>query len=66
MIAKCRDVSQVIVLQELVDEAVETHKRILTTLKPHKGAYNAYVSFSQGYIGFHSGLKRYKLDELGL
>ncbi|KAF1959370.1 terpenoid synthase [Byssothecium circinans] len=64
--AQCRSVSQAVILQELIDEAAEAHKRILRILEPHKSVYESYIAFSQGYIGFHFGLDRYKLRELDL
>ncbi|KAF8649384.1 hypothetical protein AX16_005825 [Volvariella volvacea WC 439] len=65
-LAECHQVSKNKALKMLEDAAVEAHTRILQTLKPHQGAYEAYSAFSKGYIGFHSGLQRYRLHELNL
>lgn len=54
-------------LDELITEAAEAHLRGLDTLKvTSEQAYSAYKVFSQGYIGFHASLARYKLAELML
>lgn len=62
--SQCRGISPEVVLRELVDEAIIAHSRVLASLEPHAAALTAYQLFSQGYIGFHAGLDRYKLHEL--
>ena len=64
--SQCRGISPEVVLGELVDGAITAHSRVLASLAPHSGALDAYKSFSQGYVGFHAGLERYKLHELNL
>ncbi|KIY51852.1 terpenoid synthase [Fistulina hepatica ATCC 64428] len=66
MIAKCRSVPQSVVLRDIVDDAVAAHRRITGTLEPWPAAQSAFLSFSQGYVGFHAGITRYRLNELGL
>lgn len=64
--AQLHATSKIKALQEVVDKTVDTHERILTILKPHEDAYNAYMMYSCGYVGFHATCRRYKLDELAL
>ncbi|KAK2589923.1 hypothetical protein QQS21_012395 [Conoideocrella luteorostrata] len=64
--AQCRGVHQDVILQELIEQTSKAHHRVLDVLRPCSASLSAYVSFSQGYIGFHTSLSRYKLDELGL
>ena len=66
LIAKCKGVPQAQVLKDLVDDAVNAHHRVLDILRPHTIAYESYLAFSQGYIGFHAGHQRYRLNELHL
>ena len=65
-LAVCRKISKERALNSLVSGAAGSHKRVFEILATHPGAHKAYASFSQGYIGFHAGLRRYKLDELHL
>lgn len=64
--SRCRGIAPTIVLDELVEEAIAAHSRVLATLAPHARARDAYLSFSHGYVGFHAGLARYRLSELRL
>lgn len=63
--AKCRGVQQSQVLQDIVNDAVVAHNNALSILKSNECAYQSYAAFSQGYVGFHAGLDRYRLKELG-
>ncbi|KAA1475614.1 terpenoid synthase [Dentipellis sp. KUC8613] len=63
-LARCRGVHPSVALQEVIDDAVAAHRRVLETLMPHKAAFDCYVQFAQGYTGFHIASKRYRLDEL--
>lgn len=51
-------------LHEIIDKTVQSHHNILKSLKPHSEAYNAYVSFVQGYVRFFAVVPRYKLQAL--
>lgn len=64
--AQVHATSKIEALQQVVDKTVDAHDRILAILKPHEVAYNAYRSYSHGYVGFHAACKRYRLGELAL
>ncbi|TFY58010.1 hypothetical protein EVG20_g8319 [Dentipellis fragilis] len=63
-LARCRRMHASVALQEVIDDAVAAHHRVLETLMPHKAAFDCYVQFAQGYVDFHFASKRYRLDEL--
>ncbi|KAA1475617.1 terpenoid synthase [Dentipellis sp. KUC8613] len=65
-LARCRGVPHAAVLRSLIDDAVTAHERTLRTLSPHRGAYETYRRFSEGYVAFHVATRRYRLDELEL
>jgi len=65
-LAECHRISKTQALKDLVEEAIEKRKRILEILAPCKEAREAFLHFSRGYVGFHAGLKRYRLSELDL
>ena len=64
MLAECRASTKFKALEQLVDECVEAHERALRIFKHDKDAYNAYMSFAQGYVDFHFVPGRYKLSDL--
>lgn len=67
LIARVHTTSKIKALQQVVNKTVDAHNRILAILKPHDVAYNAYRSFSQGYVEFHTACaNRYRLGELVL
>lgn len=66
LLAQSRGVKQSVTLEEILDDAVEARACVLRTLSINGEACDAWESFCQGYIGFHAGLKRYRLSELGL
>ncbi|KAI5862449.1 hypothetical protein GGS23DRAFT_572416 [Durotheca rogersii] len=66
LISKCRGIDAGAALKELADKTTAAHLRALRTLTPNSEALEAYKSFSQGYVGFHTGAKRYRLEELGM
>ncbi|KAG1899695.1 isoprenoid synthase domain-containing protein [Suillus fuscotomentosus] len=51
-------------LLELIEKTVQAHHNILECLRPGSEAYDAYVSFFEGYVKFHVALKRYKLKDI--
>ncbi|KAG1839706.1 terpenoid synthase [Suillus tomentosus] len=51
-------------LRELIEKTVQAHHNILECLRPGSEAYDAYVSFFEGYVKFHVALKRYKLKDI--
>ena len=53
-------------LQSLVDDAVTAHEKVLQILTPDRRAYDSFMAFSHGYVGFHSGAGRYRLEDLDL
>lgn len=64
LIAAIRGISKIQALDSLSNDVVDAHKRCLQILS--KDAYEAYLRFSHGYVGFHVSLDRYKLNELKL
>ncbi|KAF5360314.1 hypothetical protein D9758_009124 [Tetrapyrgos nigripes] len=65
-LAQCHGYPKLDAVRELLEEAVMKREQILLILKPSKEACNAFLRFTSGYIGFHAGLKRYRLGELDL
>lgn len=63
-LAQSRGVQPVAILQELVDNLMAAHNRILDVLKVHQKAYEMYKDFNVNYIGFHLTAKRYKIAEI--
>lgn len=63
-IAASRAITKQDALNEVIEKTVQAHHNILECLRPHTEAYNAYVSFSDGYVKFHAALRRYKMDEI--
>ncbi|SJL17573.1 uncharacterized protein ARMOST_21125 [Armillaria ostoyae] len=53
-------------LYYLVEKCMEAHERILLILLPHKEAQGMYKEFVKGFLSFHLGGKRYRLDKLNL
>jgi hypothetical protein len=66
LLAQCQGSEKTQILKRLVDEAVVANEKILQLLGPNREAYDAYRSFSCGFISFHVTLARYRLDELHL
>ncbi|EDR03562.1 uncharacterized protein LACBIDRAFT_331339 [Laccaria bicolor S238N-H82] len=63
-LARCHGVSKMEVIHRLSQDAATCHSQVLRILSPHRDAHTAYANFSQGYIGFHASLARYRLNEL--
>ncbi|KAK0481283.1 isoprenoid synthase domain-containing protein, partial [Armillaria novae-zelandiae] len=53
-------------LYYLVEKCMEAHERILLILSPHQEAQGMFKEFVKGFLSFHLGGKRYRLDELNL
>lgn len=64
LMAASRSITKQDALDEVIEKTVQAHHNILECLRPHIDAYNAYVSFFDGYVKFHTALKRYKMDEI--
>lgn len=64
--AASHGLSKIQALQRVADDTAEAHGRITRLLALHSNTYEAWTRFQPGYIGFHAGLARYKLHELGL
>jgi hypothetical protein len=62
--AASRAITKLDALHEIIDKTVQSHHNILKSLKLHSEAYNAYVSFFQGFVTFHRAVPRYKLQAL--
>ncbi|KAG0699516.1 isoprenoid synthase domain-containing protein [Suillus ampliporus] len=66
LMAASRALTKQDALQEVIEKTVQTHHNVLKFLRPHTEAYEAYVSFFDGYVKFHAALRRYKLEEIML
>jgi hypothetical protein len=63
ILAATRGVSKQNALKQLADDAVTAHETVLQIVSPFMDAYETYLKFSHGYIGFHAALSRYRLRE---
>ncbi|KAK0214464.1 isoprenoid synthase domain-containing protein [Armillaria fumosa] len=54
------------VLHYVVEKCMEAHERILLVLELHKEVQGMFKEFVKGFLSFHLGQKRYRLDELNL
>ncbi|KAH9477608.1 Monoterpene synthase 25 [Psilocybe cubensis] len=52
-------------LRDTVKDTLDAHARITEVLKG-TNAYASWKTWVNGYIGFHTTLKRYRLDDLGI
>ena len=66
LLASCRGISKIQVLKEMSHDAGHSYHSVLSILDAHPEATLSYKKFAQGYVGFHAGLRRYRLDELQL
>ncbi|KAG0701236.1 isoprenoid synthase domain-containing protein [Suillus ampliporus] len=66
LMAASRALTKQDTLHELIEKTVQAHHNILKFLRLRTEAYDAYVSFFDGYIKFHAALRRYKLEEIML
>ncbi|KAG2069024.1 terpenoid synthase [Suillus decipiens] len=64
LMAASRALTKQDALHELIEKTVQAHHNILECLRLHTKAYDAYVSFFDGYVKFHAALKRYKMAEI--
>ncbi|OAX39478.1 terpenoid synthase [Rhizopogon vinicolor AM-OR11-026] len=64
LVAATRGLTKQDILQGIIEKTMQAHYNTLERLGPHSEAYNAYVSFFDGYIKFHAALRRYKLEEI--
>ncbi|KAG1846124.1 isoprenoid synthase domain-containing protein [Suillus tomentosus] len=64
LMAASRALTKQDVLQEIIDKTFQAHHNVLECLRPHAEAYDAYVSFFNGYVMFHASAKRYKMEEI--
>ncbi|KAG2151403.1 isoprenoid synthase domain-containing protein, partial [Suillus clintonianus] len=64
LMAASRALTKEDALRELIEKTVQAYHNALELLRPRTEAYDAYVSFFDGYIKFHTTLKRYKLEEI--
>jgi len=64
LMAAPRGITKQDALRELIERTVQAHHNVLELLKPCTEAHDAYINFFHGYIGFHSALRRYKLEEI--
>ncbi|TFK66359.1 terpenoid synthase [Pluteus cervinus] len=62
--ATCTQTNKIEVQRQLVDEVVTAHKHASLVLGSDQAAYDAFIAFSTGCIGFHFSLPRYKLNQI--
>ncbi|KAK0440732.1 isoprenoid synthase domain-containing protein [Armillaria borealis] len=66
MLAEANDEPKTKTLRNMVGRCMETHERALLLLSPHKDAHGMYKEFVKGYLAYHLGAKRYRLNELNM
>ncbi|KAF5345287.1 hypothetical protein D9758_008417 [Tetrapyrgos nigripes] len=54
------------VVSELIEEVVQSHRRIVDILADQPETLKWWLTFEQGYIAWHLSSCRYKLSEIGL
>ncbi|KAG2369199.1 isoprenoid synthase domain-containing protein [Suillus spraguei] len=64
LMAASRALSKPDALRKLVEKTVHAYHNVLEFLRPRPEAYGAYVTFFEGYVRFHTTLRRYKLEEV--
>ncbi|KAG2069674.1 terpenoid synthase [Suillus decipiens] len=64
LMAASRALSKPDALRELVEKTVQAYHNVLEFLRPRPEAYDAYVTFFDGYVRFHTTLRRYKLEDV--
>ncbi|KAG0699965.1 isoprenoid synthase domain-containing protein [Suillus ampliporus] len=64
LMAASRAITKQDALRELIEKTVQAHHNVLEFLRPQTEAYDAYVSFFNGYFKFHASMGRYKLEEI--
>ncbi|KAK0197898.1 isoprenoid synthase domain-containing protein [Armillaria mellea] len=65
-LAEANDEPKTTTLRNMVGKCMETHERVLLILSPHKEAHGMYKEFVKGYLAYHLGAKRYRLNELNM
>ncbi|KAK0475152.1 isoprenoid synthase domain-containing protein, partial [Armillaria novae-zelandiae] len=63
-LAEANDEPKTKTLHKMVGKCMETHERVLLILSPHNDAHGMYKKFVKGYLAYHLGANRYRLDEL--
>ncbi|TFK95960.1 isoprenoid synthase domain-containing protein [Pterulicium gracile] len=53
------------VMQEMTDETIACHERVLLILQGHDGYLDAWLGYVAGFITFHKSCSRYRLKEIG-
>ncbi|KAG1736675.1 isoprenoid synthase domain-containing protein [Suillus paluster] len=64
LMAASRALTKQDALHEVIKKTVRAYHNVLEFLRPQTEAYEAYVSFFDGYVKFHAALRRYKLEEI--
>jgi hypothetical protein len=64
LMAASRALTKQDALRELIENTVQAHRNILEFLRPRPEAYDAYVTFFDGYVKSHATTRRYKLEEV--
>jgi hypothetical protein len=54
------------VLEEIVVEDIDAHRRIMVALQGREPYAQAWLDIAMGFIAFHKRNERYKLQELGI
>ncbi|KAF9045686.1 terpenoid synthase [Hymenopellis radicata] len=64
-LAQVQNLPKFQVLEELADKTARAYERGVSAMKTEE-ARKAFIAFARGYVDFHTGLKRYKLVDLGI
>ncbi|SJL03224.1 uncharacterized protein ARMOST_06572 [Armillaria ostoyae] len=66
ILAEANDEPKTKTLRNMVGRCMEAHEKALLVLSPHKDAHGMYKEFVKGYLAYHLGAKRYRLNELNM
>ncbi|KAJ8461931.1 hypothetical protein ONZ45_g18116 [Pleurotus djamor] len=64
ILAKCRDVPKLQVLEDLSSSVFKSHSNVAEILSGCPEALQAWKSFAEGYVNFHVSITRYRLGEV--
>lgn len=64
--ATSHGLSKLQALWKIADETAEAVQRATRVLSQDEDTLKAWISYRDGYVGFHAGSKRYRLSEIGL
>ncbi|KAJ8515779.1 hypothetical protein ONZ45_g6825 [Pleurotus djamor] len=64
IIAKCRKTSKLKILEELAHSVTSSHSTVANILSEFPQALQAWKSFAEGYVSYHTSFARYRLEEV--